>query len=123
MVEREILRLAYRDFNARNIEAVLSRMDPDVAWANGMEGGHVHGIDNVRAYWNRQFETLDPHVEPVRIEPGVNNDWTVQVHQVVKDMKGNLLLDTTVYHTYKFRNDLIIRMDIAHQPPFKNLER
>ena len=48
--EREILFGAYRDFNSRNIDAILSRMHPEVEWANGMEGGHVHGKDDVRAY-------------------------------------------------------------------------
>jgi hypothetical protein len=32
----------YRNFNNRNIEYVISRMIPDVAWANGMDGGFVH---------------------------------------------------------------------------------
>jgi hypothetical protein len=32
---------------------------------------------------------------------------------VVHDAKGNLLLDTTVYHTYQFRDGLIARMDIT----------
>ena len=113
--EREILRSAYRDFNVRNIDAVISRMHPEVEWANGMEGGHVHGKDEVRAYWTRQFTTLNPHVEPVQIEPGKDGSWVVQVRQVVHDQKGNLLLDTTVYHTYQFREGLIARMDIAQQ--------
>ncbi|MGA7243313.1 MAG: nuclear transport factor 2 family protein [Terracidiphilus sp.] len=113
--EREILRCAYRDFNSRNIDAVISRMDPKVEWANGLEGGHVHGKDEVRAYWTRQFITLSPLVEPVRIEPGKDGRWVVEVHQVVHDHKGNLLLDTTVYHTYQFRDGLIARMDITHQ--------
>jgi len=113
--EREILRNAYRDFNARNIDAVLSRMHPQVEWANGMEGGHVHGKEEVRAYWTRQFNTLNPQVEPVHIEPAKNGSWVVQVHQVVHDQNGNLLLDTTVYHTYQFRDGLIARMYIAHQ--------
>jgi ketosteroid isomerase-like protein len=113
--EREILRQAYTDFNARNIEAIISCMVPDVAWANGMEGGHVHGKDAVRSYWTRQFQTLNPHVEPVRIQPDRNGNWVVEVHQVVHDSKGNLLIDTTVYHTYQFRDGLIARMDIAQQ--------
>ncbi len=33
--ERELLRCAYRDFNARNIDAVISLMHPEVEWANG----------------------------------------------------------------------------------------
>jgi hypothetical protein len=111
--EREILRNAYRDFNARNIDAVISRMHPQVEWANGMEGGHVHGKDEVRAYWTRQFTTLNPQVEPVSIDPAKDGSWVVEVHQVVHDQNGNLLLDTTVYHTYQFRDGLIARMDIA----------
>jgi hypothetical protein len=113
--EREILRGAYRDFNARNIEAVLSHMHPQVEWANGMEGGHVHGKDEVRGYWTRQFTTLNPQVDPVNIEPGNDGSWVVRVHQVVHDQKGNLLLDTTVYHTYQFREGLIVRMDITQE--------
>lgn len=115
MNEREILLRAYADFNARNIEAVISCMAPDVEWANGMEGGHVHGKDAVRAYWKRQFESLNPHVEPVCIEPDQPGNWRVEVHQIVHDSKGNLLLDTIVYHTYRFRDGLIARMDIAQQ--------
>ena len=118
MSEREVLFTAYRAFNARNIEAVLSRMHPDVEWANGMEGGHVHGTEAVRAYWTRQFAELNPHVDPVSIDPGENGKWVVTVHQVVHDIKGNLLLDTTVYHTYQFRDGLIARMDITQTSPF-----
>ena len=111
--EHKILQSAYRDFNARNIDAVISRMHPDVEWANGMEGGHVHGKDEVRAYWTRQFTTLNPHVDPVHIKADEHGNWVVEVHQVVHDTQGNLLLDTTVYHTYRFRDQLIARMDIS----------
>lgn len=110
--ERDLLRDAYRDFNARNIEAVISRMHPQVEWANGMEGGHVHGRDEVRAYWTRQFAVLNPHVDPLSINPD-GNSWVVEVHQVVHDLAGNLVVDTTVYHTYQFRDGLIARMDIT----------
>ncbi len=117
MSEREVLTAAYREFNARNIDAVIARMHPQVEWANGMDGGHVYGKDAVREYWTRQFTTLSPRVDPVSIDPDKDNNWVVTVHQVVHDMKGNLLLDTTVYHTYRFRNGLIARMDIAQTSP------
>ena len=45
--------------------------------------------------------------------PAEDGNWVVEVHQVVHDRKGNLLLDTTVYHTYQFRDGLIARMDIS----------
>ena len=43
----------YAQFNAREIESVLASLTPEVLWANGMEGGHEHGRDAVRAYWKR----------------------------------------------------------------------
>jgi hypothetical protein len=111
--ERKALEGAYRDFNARRIEAVIARMHPEVEWANGMEGGHVHGREEVRDYWTRQFGIFNPNVDPVSIEPNDEGGWVVEVHQVVRDLQSNLLLDATVYHTYRFRDGLILRMDIS----------
>jgi ketosteroid isomerase-like protein len=111
--EHEMLRAAYRDFNARRIEAVLARMNADVMWANGMEGGHVHGVDAVREYWQRQFAILSPHVEPISIELGADGRYEVLVHQTVRDLEGKLLLDTEVRHHYTIENGFIMRMDIG----------
>jgi hypothetical protein len=58
---------------------------------------------------------LDPHVEPLRIELDEQGRWVVEVHQVVHDLAGNLMLDTLVYHVYQFRDGLIQRMDIVQQ--------
>ena len=44
-----LLRRVYTAFNARDIDAVLSMMHPDVEWPNGMEGGYVYEHDEVRA--------------------------------------------------------------------------
>jgi hypothetical protein len=115
--EYQLLMCAYKEFNSRNIDAVLAFMHPEVVWANGLEGGHVHGKEAVRDYWTRQFETLDPHVEPMRIDKTSDDRFRVKVHQVVRDLKGNLLLDTSVYHTYRIRGGLIERMDIAQADP------
>jgi SnoaL-like domain len=115
--ERQLLMCAYRDFNARNIDAVLALMHPEVEWANGMEGGHVHGKEAVRVYWTRQFGMLDPRVEPMRIDETSNGCFRVTVHQVVHDLQGNLLLEAVVYHTYRIGNGLIERMDITHENP------
>src|SRR5580693_4870137 len=91
--ERRLLASAYREFNARNMEAVLASLHPGVEWANGMEGGHVHGRDGVRDYWTRQWAILDPHVDPVSIEADEAGRLIVEVHQVVKDLNGLVLLD------------------------------
>ena len=54
------------------------------------KGGHVHGRDEVRSYWKRQWAIIDPHVEPVEISPNGEGGLAVKVHQVVRDLNGNL---------------------------------
>jgi ketosteroid isomerase-like protein len=110
--DRELLAAAYREFNARHIDAVLALMHPDVVWPNGMEGGYVHGHDGVRAYWTRQWGLIDPHVEPLKIEKDAKGRTVVEVHQVARDLNGNLLLDNIVHHAYTIRDNLIERMEI-----------
>jgi ketosteroid isomerase-like protein len=108
----ELLRRVYAGFNRRDIERVLAAMHPDVIWANGMEGGHVHGRDEVRSYWKRQWAIIDPRVEPVEISPNAKGEVAVKVHQLVRDNEGNLLADRLVTHVFQMRNGLIQRFDI-----------
>jgi ketosteroid isomerase-like protein len=108
----ELLRRVYALFNGRDIESVLAAMHPDVVWANGMEGGHVHGRDDVRSYWKRQWASIDPHVEPVEISCNSKGEVVVKVHQVVRDLKGNLLADRLGMHVFQMRDRLIQRFDI-----------
>lgn len=109
---RDVLREAYRHFNARRIDEVLARMHPEVEWPNGWEGGYVHGHEGVRAYWTRQWAAVDPHVEPIRMREDGADGIEVDVHQVVRDLEGRVVVDTHVQHVYRFRDDLIVRMDI-----------
>ena len=108
----ELLRRVYDLFNRRDIESVLAAMHPDVVWANGMQGGHVHGRDEVRSYWKRQWASIDPHVEPIEIWPNGKQEVILRVHQVVRDLEGNLLADRVVIHIFQMRNGLIERFDI-----------
>ena len=108
----ELLRRVYELFNRREIERVLTALHPDVVWANGMEGGHVHGRDGVRSYWKRQWAIIDPHVEPVDISPNGEGEVVVKVHQVVRNPKGELLADRLVMHVFQMQNGLIQRFDI-----------
>lgn len=112
MNERDLLLDAYRDFNARRLDGLLAHLHPEVEWANGMEGGHLKGVDAVRAYWTRQWATIDPNVEPLHIERDTKGRFVVKVHQTVRDLAGGLLLDTIVHHAYLIRNNLIERMDV-----------
>jgi ketosteroid isomerase-like protein len=118
----ELLTEVYAAFNQRDIDRVLALMRPDVDWPNGMEGGRVHGRDQVRAYWRRQWGILDPHVEPVRIADNEAGDTVVDVHQVIRDLSGKILKDQIVQHVYSFRDGLIERMEIQ-KPDTETIEK
>jgi len=75
--EVALLKRVYDGFNAREMEMVLAAMHEDVMWANGMEGGHVRGRDEVRSYWTRQWAMIDPHVDPVAFAHGTEGEVVV----------------------------------------------
>ena len=107
-----LLRRSYDAFNRKDVDAVLATMHRDVDWPNMLEGTRVVGHDDVRAYWLAQFETIDPHVEPMslREEDGA---IAVEVHQVVRDKSTeDILSDQTVFHIYELRDGLVTAMDV-----------
>ena len=108
----ELLKRAYAAFNARDLDGALRTMRPDVIWPNGMEGGVVHGHDGVRAYWTRQWGMINPHVDPVGFHEEKTGAIAVSVHQVVRDLSGQVLLDRMVEHVYTLKDGLIQSMDI-----------
>ncbi len=110
--ERDLLNFVYAAFNRRDIDAILPKMHPEIEWPNGMEGGWVYRHDGIRAYWRRQWGMIDPHVEPVSIELAEDGRAIVNVHQVVKDLQGSVLLDRIVQHLYSISGGLITRMEI-----------
>lgn len=110
--EEQLIQKAYDAFNKRDIDTALSLMHPQVQWPNGWEGGYVNGHDEVRAYWTRQWQAIDPHVAPVAITKNEDGRVNVSVHQVVKDRDGKLLFDGLITHRYTFENGLIVKMEI-----------
>lgn len=107
------MRKLYEAFNKRAIETALARTAKDVQWANGWEGGFVHGRDAVREYWRRQFAEINPQLEIIRSEAVGDNRAVVTVRQIVKDLNGNLLADKTVEHNFTFENGLIKIFEIG----------
>ena len=107
------IRDLYAAFNRRDSSYVTDRMSPDVTWPRAFQGGVVHGPDAVRAYWEAQWTEIDPHVEPVRIEPRDDGRFDVEVHQVVRDLIGLVIADTIVHHVYTFDDTGITSMEIA----------
>jgi ketosteroid isomerase-like protein len=108
-----LLRDLYAAFNARDLDALLAALAPDVDWPNGWEGGRLAGRDAVRAYWERQWAAIDPAVEPVAYAHEGPDTTAVTVAQTVRDRDGALLAQDTVIHRYAFdAAGLVARMDI-----------
>ena len=110
----------YADFNTRNIDGVFAVLDDDVAWANGMDGGYVHGKEGLREYWTRQWSIVSPHVHPVAFAPSADGRVAVEVIQTVLDLDGKPLegqthglKDKTVTHVFHVVEGRIVRFDIA----------
>ncbi len=109
-----IVRRLYAAFNERNIPDAVALMAEEVDWANGMDGGHVHGREAVREYWSKQWAAIQPHVEPLDIAHHEGGATAVDVHQVVHDLEGKLLLDERVRHVFRFQSGLVVRFDIEN---------
>ena len=115
----EVLKRMYNCFNSRDIDGVLGALTDDVAWANGMDGGHVHGREGVREYWTRQWAIVSPHVEPVSFERAPDGSIVVEVRQSVRDLQGRPLQDQThglrdktVGHVFYLQEGKVVRFDI-----------
>jgi hypothetical protein len=114
--EIELLRAAYAAFNARDIDAALAIMTPDVSWPRAFKGGFVHGPEEIRAYWTEQWSEIDGRVEPVAFHREDAGQILVDVHQVVRDLAGALLADEHVGHRFTFEHGLIKAMEVCPLP-------
>jgi hypothetical protein len=111
-VYRELIRKAYKGFNEREIDTVLSVMAPDVHWPKAFEGGYVVGHDAVRDYWTKQWSEINPTVEPISVNDRPDGKIEVEVDQLIKDMEGNTLFHGNVKHIYVIKDNLITHMDV-----------
>ena len=109
-----LVRQLYEGFNRRDIPAVLTLLAESVDWANGMDGGHVHGREAVRAYWTKQWAAIAPQVDPMHVTQRDDGATVVEVHQVVRNLEGEVLLDETVRHVFQIDEGLVTRFDIEN---------
>lgn len=109
---QDLIKKAYAAFNERDIDTALSTMHPDVQWPKAFEGGYVTGHDAIREYWTRQWTEINPRVDPVGFNERQDGTLEIIVHQVVKDLQGNVTFDGNVKHVYTLQNGLLRRMNI-----------
>lgn len=112
MNTQALISQAYSAFNKRDVDGTLALMSENVSWPKASEGGRVIGKQAIREYWTRQWTDFDPYVEVLEIIDRENGKTEVKVHQLVKNLKGDVLSDTELWHVYTIQNNLIERMDI-----------
>ena len=103
---------AYRRFNGRDVEGLLSMMTDDVEWPDVLNQKVLRSKDAIREYWLGQFAVGDPQVVPMDFEPGTVDDEIVAVvEQEVRGLGGDVLVERReVRHRYWFRDGLVRRM-------------
>lgn len=109
---KNLIQKAYPAFNSRDIDTALSTFHENVEWPKAFEGGYVCGHDEIRAYWTRQWTEINPIVEPIAFAQRPDGTFEVTIHQIVKDLQGNLIFDGEVKHIYTVEDDLLRKMDI-----------
>jgi hypothetical protein len=112
MTTEQLLAAAYAAFNARDVDAVLALMSANVSWPKASEGGRVVGKQAIREYWSRQWAEFDPRVGVLEVVERNAGKADVRVHQLVKNVSGDVLSDTELWHVYTIANGLIERMDV-----------
>ncbi|HUB53267.1 MAG TPA: nuclear transport factor 2 family protein [Terracidiphilus sp.] len=112
---RILIEQAYSAFNKRDIDGALALMAEDVSWSKASEGGRVVGKEEVRAYWTRQWAEFDPHVEPLTITEGDGGKVRVKVHQLVKNLQGDVPSDSEVLHVFTMNGGLIAAMELGDE--------
>jgi hypothetical protein len=113
MTTETLIAHIYSAFNHRDIDGVFAFMAESVDWPKASEGGRAVGKHEIRAYWTRQWQEFDPHVDPVEAFNDEAGRTHVRVHQLVRSLDGNVLSDTEVWHIYTIRDGLIQRMDLG----------
>jgi hypothetical protein len=112
---KALIEQAYSAFNKRDIDGALALMTENVSWPKASEGGRVVGKEEIRAYWTRQWGEFDGRVEPLAITEEDRGRIRVRVHQVVRNLEGNVLSDSEVLHIFTMNNGLIAAMDLGDE--------
>lgn len=76
---QDLIEKAYSAFNARDIDKALSTRQSNVKWSKAWEGGYISGHDEIKQYWTRQWNEINPNVEPIGFKE--RQDGSLEVEQ------------------------------------------
>jgi len=112
---KALVKQAYSAFNRRDIDGALALMTEDVNWPRASEGGRAVGKEEIRAYWTRQWGEFDGLVEPLAITEEDGGKVRVRVHQLVRNLQGDVLSDSEVLHVFTMNSGLIAAMHLGDE--------
>ncbi|MDX6361722.1 MAG: hypothetical protein QOC85_725 [Streptomyces sp.] len=113
--QEALLRRMYEVFSTDERDDFMEIcLSSDVDWPNVLDGVRLHGRDEVRAYWTRQFASGHPLVrlEGLRLDED-GERVAVTVRPGLRDETGEHWAPETLEHVYRFAGDgLVSRMDV-----------
>lgn len=92
----------YQSFNDRDLDAVLEALAPDVDWPNGWMGGRLSGREEVREYWERQWNEIRPQILVRNVRERDNGTIEARVRLIMRDTSGQVLDRSEITHVYEF---------------------
>ncbi len=108
---RAVVDALWPALTARDIDAVVALLHPDVDWQDNLNGGRRVGRDAVRAYLSEVMATVVIVSTPIDIRPSGPDRYLARVNHVVRNKDGQLWGQEVVRHVLELREGLIVRVD------------
>ena len=101
-----VLRL-HAALDRRDLDAVMALMHPDVQFEDFVDGGPLAGLVEVRAFYQRLFDTLSPGFDILATENLPGGRVRVDMQVVVHDSAGHVWSDSRSGATYTLTDGLV----------------
>ena len=108
---RAVVDALWPALTARDLDAVIALLHPDIDWQDNLNGGRRVGRDAVRAYLSEVMATVAIVSTPISIMPSGPDRYLARVNHVVRNRDGQLWGQEVVSHVLVLREGLIVRVD------------
>lgn len=98
--------------NGRDFEAALALLHPDVDWQDIVNGGRLHGLTAVRAYWTKISDLFTTGASPITYRLIGDDRIAARMLHSVVGKQGKSWGEEALTQVFTFRDGLIIRMDL-----------
>ena len=72
----------------------------------------LNGHQSIRDYWSRQWSYVTWQVRPMRFETTDPENIVVDVHQILRDLSGNIVSIRDLQHIFQIEDGLVKTMGI-----------